>query len=85
MPYITVELHFKSWEGPALLFLILKSYFYKCKSPFTPKVKLTLIRLTCLYSRGQSSNKSHKEYDAGEENETLISDNKNETQLFDFC
>ncbi len=38
-----------------------------------------------LYSKGRSSNKWHQEYDAGEESSTLFSNNKNETQMSNFC
>ncbi len=37
-----------------------------------------------LNSSGDSSNKLHEEYDAGEENSTLFSNNKKETQMCHF-
>ncbi len=60
--------------GRACLFVfnIKKWLFYKCKKPFHTKSEMNTAQAegnvnSRLYSRGRSSNKSHEEYDAGEE------------------
>ncbi len=76
MCYVTFELLFKSGQG------LLVCFQYKKKVILlSPEGNVH----SCLYSGGRRSNKSHEEYDAGEESSTLFSNNKNETQMCHFC
>ncbi len=86
MRYITFELLYFLNLGRAYLIVFnIKKLFNKCKSPFatsemnTPQAEENVN--SCLYSRGRSSNKLHKEYEAGEESSTLFSNNEKETNV----